>query len=739
MLEVHRFYPGVALVVTELGSVLLGVPTDAFKATKHYCTNAGLPFPRILVTPNKMLINAAPQFNPEFFLYDFLFIYGAAFKPELAGQRLQLVLDEQQVLEVKRALQITLSGPSLEELQSYQDNHGNQIVDNATATFLSNVAMHMAIQKDGKPRSLDDMLDIRTFDRKGTVNLLNGELTLERKSENNFTVKRGRKSEHVDLSVRSRVIPYATLPIPSTVQRPLKFGVKPLGTRSGFDLSGPSTGFIIWVDGKACIYDGPVGTRYLLESQGIACDDISMIVLSHCHEDHMGAFVELVLSGHRPKVFTTEPIYRSALIKLSSYFRMSQERVAEYIDYHRVTPGEPFDALGATFELFYTVHAIPAVGIKVRYLGSGNRQQLVISGDTLHHEGLLELQQKGIITRDKCTEMLELVPRSKNNGALFFCDVGESIIHGHPSDWSDNPNQVLYYHCPDNAHTRSFGRELATPGKAIELIENAPMIRSAPPRLMVALSFLDITDPQWLNRFLEHSQTIEYTTNEILVRAGDPISQFLCVVVNGLLEADGHTSDTPITIRPGEFYGFLEHVDPQGKSTATIRALCPSELIEVPTSILTEYIDYFGLSELLPFIEAIRPLVDATPLFRDLKIGERNLLSRQASQESYAQGAVIVPQGSSDNFFYLLVDGAVSVYKEEKKITDIYSKTNSSYFGISAALKPGQPRTTSIRAASNVKLVRLPAQTIRSLFDEEMGIHYELTRTLDSRLVALSK
>jgi len=314
MLEIHRPYPGVALVVTEFGSILLGVPTDAFKATKRYCTDTGLPFPKVLVAPQKMLVRSAPQFNPEFFLYDFLFIHGAAFKPELAGQHLQLVLDEQQVAEVKNSLRITLTGPTAEELDSYRDANGQRLVDPETTKFLASVSSDMAIKKDGYPRSLDDMLDIITFDSRGITHLLDGSVSIQRDDNNGFFIKRGRKQEHVNLGINERVLPYASLPIPTEVQHPLKFGVKPLGTRSGFDLSGPSTGFIIWVDGKVCVYDGPVGTRYLLESQGIACDDISMVVLSHCHEDHMGAFVELVLSGNRPQVFTTEPIYRSALI-----------------------------------------------------------------------------------------------------------------------------------------------------------------------------------------------------------------------------------------------------------------------------------------------------------------------------------------------------------------------------------------------------------------------------------------
>ena len=69
--EVHAVYPGVSLAVVGEQSVLFGVPADAFKAVKQHCMDHNLPFPRTLVAPQDMLVNATPQFNPEFFLYDF--------------------------------------------------------------------------------------------------------------------------------------------------------------------------------------------------------------------------------------------------------------------------------------------------------------------------------------------------------------------------------------------------------------------------------------------------------------------------------------------------------------------------------------------------------------------------------------------------------------------------------------------------------------------------------------------
>ena len=104
------------------------------------------------------------------------------------------------------------------------------------------------------------------------------------------------------------------------------------------------------------------------------------------------------------------------------------------------------------------------------------------------------------------------------------------------------------------------------------------------------------------------------------------------------------------------------------------------------------------------------------------------------SQESYVKGSVILEKGSSGNYFYILLDGAISVHQNEEIIAEVSSESSANYFGITSALKPGSPRTTSVVAASNVHLLRLPTQTIRNLFNEDMAIRYNLTVTLDSRL-----
>ncbi len=733
-LNIHRPYPGVALIATERGSVLVGAPADAFKATKYYCQEYDIPFPRVLVAPPTLLAEAHPQFNPEFFLYDFLFVYGAAFKPELAGERLLFVLDESNVEDQKQSLRITLNGPTRQEMAGYVGADGKKVLDKATVDRLANVGEHMAIKKDGTARQVDDMIETIVFDREGRASVLDDLLTFERNGPNGYIVRSGGDAEKIDLSFTPPVVPFATLPIPAHPETPMRFGVKPLGTRSGFDLSGPTTGFVIWVNGQAIIYDGPVGTRYLLEHQGISTEDIAAVVLSHCHEDHMGAFVDLILAGARPKVYTAEPIYQSALVKLAGYFEQPVSEVAGFLDYHRITPGEPLDMFGAKFEFFYTVHAIPTIGLRVSMKSvGGTEHSLQISGDTMHHEGLDDLKKAGILSKETHKEMRNLIPRKKVADALYFSDVGESIIHGHPKDWKDNPNDVRYYHCPDNEHTRSFGHELAVPGHSVSLIKASTLHPATPARLLSALRFLKISDPGWFATILFHGYSRTVEPGDILAAKGKRGDDAFTVIVSGTASVSTKKGDTVTLLRAGEFFGAVELVNKKGRYTATVKAETPMELFAIDAKLFHDYITETGLDDVVRHVWELRPKVESAKIFRTLDLAVRNRIARVATEESYKRGDHIIEAGTVGDDFFVMFEGTVDVESDGHVLTTIHADAPDNFFGEMEAIYPNRPRTASVVATSTVRLLRIRGQQIRDLFEDDMRVRYGLLVAIQKR------
>ncbi len=730
-LDVHRPYPGVALLVHDHGSMLLGAPTDAFKATKRYCEEHKLPFPRVLVAPQRLFVAANPQFNPEFFLYDFLFVHGAAFKPELASHRLTLVLDAAQVEHEKLSLRHTLTGPSREEMSAWRSVSGQAVVDAATVQRLAGVSEHMAIRNaSGSPRSVEDMIATAVFDARGQVEV--DGVSVTRAGPAAFEVRAGAQHARIDLAVFAPVVPFATLAPPEVVQSPMVFGIKTLGTRSGFDLSGPTTGFLLWLNGRAVMYDGPVGTRFLLERQGIPPDDIAAVILSHCHEDHMGAFVELVLAGHRPRVYTAEPIYRSVLIKLAGSLERSPQEVAALIDYRRVTPGEPFELCGALCELFYTVHAIPTVGMRVELRdAAGVQHRLQISGDTMHHEGLDKMRAAGVISPEEHARMRALVPPERMDNALYLADVGEALIHGHPKDWQGNPNRVLYYHCPDNAHTRGFGHELAAPGQAMTLVPARHLHPVTPVRLLNALSCFDLRDPRWLATLLTAGHIRAAAPGDTLAVKGEP-GDTLTLIVAGTATLNPGGTNAEL-LRSGELFGGIELVDSTARFTATLHALTPMELFDVDARTLRAYLSEADPGDGLARIRQVRPLIDAIRLFTSLGRGARSQLARLARVERFNAGDHLIDQGQLADDFFVLVEGSVEIHRSQEIIATLDAGQADSFFGELSAIFPSRPRGASVRALTPVCTLRLAGSKLRELFESEAPVRMLLSDVMRRR------
>jgi hypothetical protein len=692
---VYRPYPGVALVVTPWGSVLLGAPADAFKATRRFCDQHALPFPKVLVAPPRLVVQAVPQFVPEFFLYDFLFVHGAAFKPELMDTRLQFVMRPEHMAAAKKALTMTLVGPSHQELLGYAEAAPDCGLDAETCTFLSGLSRSMAIKKAGHIRQVDDMVDMVPFDANGQAQLFAGRLQIVCDDTQTLRLRSGGAEVAVDLSQSGPVTPFATLPRPQAPLRPQTFGMQALGTRSGFDLSGPTTGFVLWVNGRAILYDGPVGTRHLLASQGLTLDDIDGIVLSHCHEDHMGSFVEMLLSGARPKVYTAEPIYRSALVKLASYFNCSEAAAAQLMDYVPVSPQQPKSLLGADFHFFYTAHAIPTLGVAVQLLRGSRRYGMQISGDTLHHAGLDKMHQEGTLSAARCAAMKHRIPEKKVPNQLYLADVGEALIHGHPQDWADNPNDVVYYHCPDSAHTRSFNHPVAQPGAVYSLLEAPQTTAILPARLLRALQALQIDSPATLSHLLHAGTTRTYAAGDKVQCAGSQGSdKQLCLVVAGGLQPcqwphaanvrpragadapaesasaaaaapgpDGEpaakAADTPVAgtdlstaLGPGDFFGYFtaEHA----YAAQPLEAAIPSEVFHLDTALLTPLLCEPGQQAWVRSLCRLRPLIDRCALFAQLPPQMRTTLAHAAQLLQAAPGAVLPTAGKEQSFLLLL-------------------------------------------------------------------------------------
>ena len=129
----------------------------------------------------------------------------------------------------------------------------------------------------------------------------------------------------------------------------------------------------------------------------------------------------------------------------------SYNKAQTYYNFHPVYVNKPFDLFGATVELFYSSHAVPALGLKLRVkdLKKQNESSVFISGDTLSKRMITTLNDAGVYSKTRYDELMGVLPEDPCFNILFV-DAGSGSIHGDPDDYFQSGCQIVYMHTGKN-------------------------------------------------------------------------------------------------------------------------------------------------------------------------------------------------------------------------------------------------------------------------------------------------
>lgn len=97
----------------------------------------------------------------------------------------------------------------------------------------------------------------------------------------------------------------------------------------------------------------------------------------------------------------------------------------------------------------------------------------------------------------------------------------------------------------------------------------------------------------------------------------------------------------------------------------------------------------------------------------------------------FPHGATILRQGDSGGFFYVLLTGAVEVYKDDIQLTTLMFP--GTIFGEMADIL-GKPRTCTVKAKGTVRLAKIKSQPLEKLMTEQPEIVTKIIKTLAARL-----
>jgi glyoxylase-like metal-dependent hydrolase (beta-lactamase superfamily II) len=210
---------------------------------------------------------------------------------------------------------------------------------------------------------------------------------------------------------------------PPPTFHPPSFGVTVLGNSHGFDKSGSTSGYVLWINGRGVMIDPPPYSSATLEREGIRPRMIVGIILTHCHADHDAGAFQKVLTGSPVVVITTPTIYKSFIRKYAALSALSPALLRHS---HRFKPaiiGQPLRFQGATFYVTYTLHTIPCIGFRVEWRG----RSMVFTGDHFNSPPALDkLQETGVLSKARADDLRNLPLQDTD---LLLHEAGAPPIH----------------------------------------------------------------------------------------------------------------------------------------------------------------------------------------------------------------------------------------------------------------------------------------------------------------------
>ncbi len=724
-MEITQIVPGCCHLETEDKAALFASPPEIFK----FILRAKKKVPQTGILPDISYINGVSQIALEFLGYWFLFVEQGYAKK----RRFRIIGTPEMCARVKETLRITLLGPSREEMKRWK-------LSKTRIEMLAAMMDHMALKRDDKILQVDELFEFLPFPEDGVAGVplfAGSEALVWRLGDNRFKILADGKQEKIDLNFSGEQLPLLAKPS-DELELPQILRAKFLGSYSGFDPSGPTTGMVMWVNYNVFLVDGPVGTSAYLQRLGIPKSDINGVILTHVHDDHC-TLVDMILSEQTVNIISTREIYESMLIKLSNILGEPLDQVRNYVAFTEVIPGKTYRMYGAQWEFFYTVHSIPTIGFRVSVTGSdGKDMHLLHSSDTTNFEGLNHMKKAGAITAEHHSRMINLV---RGDESLVMIDGGGPPIHGVPSDYDaaikKNKNtDFLFYHVnPDKVEDKRY--QVATPGWAKTYLAGKSLQQSLLMKLLTALQLFEISDHAWMNILLAQGSVVELPPGQDVVKQGQEGDAFY-FVLSGSQQVLDPRQDPPAVLallEAGDFFGEMSIIR-GAKRNATVRTHSASVLFKLPGELFLEFMEANGLKEKFERIWLRRPIISEVKIFRDLHPHAKHEISLLAEQTTYSQKDYIVRQGGKTDDFYIITKGHVDVVKKDAKGREAMRIVlqRGDFFGENVAMGYTDKRNASIVASSSsVETLKIPGRELRRLAETIPVLQHQLHLVMRER------
>jgi CRP-like cAMP-binding protein len=685
------------VVETRVGTVLVNSPPETLK----YLLAAGLAVPQIILLPPDMppgqhlgssgfVRQGISYASVEFLLYSHFFVGG--------GKRTRLItVTVNQAQRLRQILDETLDGPA-------------SPADYVPYDWLKRECAAVGYYPPlGRSPRVDDLAEITSLEAGGGKIGEDDRILLER--DEFVFLEDGSVIARVPSQIAGTSMPLTLAP-PYPVLRH-EITLQFIGGSDGFDPNGITTCFLAYIGSsghtEATLFDAAAFLRVRLGNLGISPSQISEVVLSHLHEDHMGGLPELLLMGERRvRLLTSTIIYHSLLRVLSAMLAVPEAEAAALFDHYPLDPGHPAMLEGRFFEAIYAVHSIPTLAVRVN--------GLCYSGDMRYDEAWFEqLEAEGLLSAERRDQLTHFA----DGASVLVQDVGGGAVHttltpeilrslaaksrkvvlAHtskhqlPRGQTGLLNQGVEF--AHSGHVTAIGAALPRGAEAefVETLSACPLFARLPVGERVALA--------------GKADLGRWEPGQEIMREGHVSDRQMYVIHSGLVEVWSGGQFVRVIGR-GNSLGERGALQGEVRSGSLV-ARGPVELLGFKPEVFQPIAEGLGL----PAAFARAEWLWKHPTFGDLPFATLLDLALDFQPRQVSADEILFQFGEAGHECYLLISGAVAILDKDGEPLGEFTRPGE-FFGARAALF-STPRNATARVTQPGEVWALPASALHRL------------------------
>ncbi len=490
-------------------------------------------------------------------------------------------------------------------------------------------------------------------------------VTISQDADDNFSVAAG--SKHI-ADIPGKIEFKTVYRIGERLHEPFVpplFGVTCLGPSHGFDPSENTSGFIIWLNHSGIMVDPPVNTTEWLEDSNVNPKFIDSIILTHCHADHDAGTFQKILEEGKITIYTTETVMGSFLKKYSALADIDQSYMRRLFDFKAVKVGQPFFIHGGRFDIFYTLHSIPAIGFTLKFQDQSFVYSSDHNNDPVIHE---QLREKQIISESRY-KALRNFPWHSN---VIYHESGIAPLHTPIAHLDSLPEDVkkriVVYHISEKDFPKQTHLTLAKFG-----IENTLYFNAAAPenvkasQILSTLKQLDFFEDMPISRaqeFIDIVQIERYKKGDLIIQQGTSGDRFYIIYF-------GSVSVRTQDLQSRKIYGAYDYFGEVALVTNQLRTA--DVVAETEVTLFTvekdKFLNFISGSEFEKILLKLAKVRDAetwnvisqSRQLNFLTSTQKTWLESMLIPVEFTEKGPIYPSGEPPKYFYIIRSGEVTL------------------------------------------------------------------------------